>query len=164
MEHVAPEDSFEQLFQLDAGCGTVYIEHTFGHRGLRGHGDWRVIMTATLANTVNGTARTTLRPGAGTTRVRGAVPMARPEASGPSLNRPSVHQTTRPAVAASACRVLSPQARRAGIILRVKVATIGLVALVGLGASVAEVSSWSHPDPSVDYVAGDPAWAHVTSR
>ena len=122
-------------------------------------------MTATHAGTViSGSVRTTLRPVTGSRRAHGSVPLARPELGGPSAPRVARIGAVRPAPAASACRVVSPEVRRAGVVLRVKVATIALVALVGLGASAAEVSSWSNPDPAVDYVAGDPAWAHVSGR
>ena len=41
---------------------------------------------------------------------------------------------------------------------------VAVVALVGVGMSASEFSSWTQPDPAVDYVAGDPAWAHVSGR
>lgn len=133
-------------------------------------------MTATQAGTVSsgtvssgtvssGTVRTTLRPVPGVGRAHGSAPLARPELGGPSGTRAARSSVVRPGSAAvAACRVVWPEVRRAGVVLRVKVATIALVALVGLGASAAEISSWANPDPAVEYVAGDPAWAHVTGN
>ncbi len=121
-------------------------------------------MTATLAGTDSLHRRTALRPGAGSRSDRGVAPLARPELGGPSSSRSPRRGSGRHAAAAVACRVSSPVARREGLLLRVKVGAIALVALVGVGVSAAEVSSWANPDPAVDFVAGHPAWAHVTGR
>lgn len=55
------------------------------------------------------------------------------------------------------------EARRAGmgVWLRIKVFVAVALMVVGFGVSVAEMASWAHPDPAVEYVKGDPAWAHV---
>ena len=42
-----------------------------------------------------------------------------------------------------------------------KVVTAVALMVVGFGVSVAEMASWVHLDPAVEYVKGDPAWAHV---
>ncbi|WP_255621826.1 hypothetical protein [Tessaracoccus sp. OS52] len=41
---------------------------------------------------------------------------------------------------------------------------MSVVALLGVGVSTAEFASWSTPDPAVQFVQGDPAWAHVEGR
>ncbi len=48
--------------------------------------------------------------------------------------------------------------------LRLKVAAIATLGVVGMGVSVAEFASWSEVDPAVEVVHGDPAWAHVSGR
>ena len=121
-------------------------------------------MTATLASTDSLQRRTTLRPGPGSRSHRGVAPLARPELGGPSPSRSTRAGSGRRFATAAACRVSSPVDRREGLLLRVKVGAIALVALLGVGVSAAEVSSWAHPDPAVDFVAGHPAWAHVTGR
>ncbi len=54
-------------------------------------------------------------------------------------------------------------ARRAGmgLWLTVRVCVAVALMIVGFGVSVAEMASWAHPDPAVEYVKGDPAWVHV---
>ena len=116
-------------------------------------------MTATLAST----ARTSVVTGTGARRLRGAAPKARPELGGPSAT-PLVRSATRRPATAASCRVVSPTARRAGMLMKLKVSVVAVVALVGVGVSTAEFASWSQVDPAVEFVAGDPAWAHVTSR
>lgn len=120
-----------------------------------------------MANTLASTARTTrtiVTPGTGLPRVRGAAPLARPVLGGPAGSPVVVRMASRRPGTAAACRVMSPAARRAGLFMKVKVSMIAAVALMGMGASVAEFASWTQPDPSVEYVAGDPAWAHVEGR
>lgn len=119
-----------------------------------------------MANTLASTARTTrtiVTPGAGSPRVRGAAPMARPVLGSPTASPVVVRMVSR-RPGAAACRVVSPAARRAGLFMKIKVTMVAAVALMGMGASVAEFASWAQPDPSVEYVAGDPAWAHVDGR
>ena len=43
-----------------------------------------------------------------------------------------------------------------------KVAVVGLLAAVGVAVTAAQFVGMSQPDPAVQYVAGDPAWAHVS--
>mgnify|MGYP001429684020 CR=1 FL=1 len=38
----------------------------------------------------------------------------------------------------------------------------GLLAAVGVAMTAAQFVGMSQPDPAVQYVAGDPAWAHVS--
>ena len=47
-------------------------------------------------------------------------------------------------------------------LLAVKVAAVGLLAAVGVAVTAAQFVGTSQPDPAVQYVAGDPAWAHVS--
>lgn len=121
-------------------------------------------MTATLAGSSSHVVgRSTVRT-RGARRPHGSSPLARPVLGGPGA-APSRRRTEgRLDVSAASCRVASPGARRAGLVLKLKVIAVGLVALVGVGASAAEFVSWSQPDPAVDFVAGDPAWAHVSGR
>ena len=116
-------------------------------------------MTTTLAST----ARTSVNTGAGTRKQRGAAPQARPEFGGPTAT-PLARATTRRSAGVAACRVTSPTARRASLLLKLKVGVVAAVALVGVGVSTAEFATWTHADPAVEFVAGDPAWAHVTGR
>ncbi|RMB58915.1 hypothetical protein [Tessaracoccus antarcticus] len=118
-------------------------------------------MTTTLANTVRSTSRSSVPTTAGARTSRRPAPLARPEFGGPTAASPARTATRRPAVAAS-CHVTSPALRRAGLILKLKVAVVAAVALVGVGVSTAEFATWTQADPSVEFVAGDPAWAHVT--
>ncbi|MGV8845369.1 hypothetical protein [Tessaracoccus sp.] len=117
-------------------------------------------MATTLASTAR-TARTIVAPGTGSPRVRGAAPLARPVLGGPTAAPVVLRTASRRPGAVAACRVVSPATVRAGLLLKIKVAIVATVALVGMGASVAEFASWSQPDPSVEFVSGDPAWAHV---
>ncbi len=120
-------------------------------------------MTTTLASTARSSARTSVRTDAGVRTPSRTSPAARRVLRGP-LASPSAPRITGRTAAASSCRVISPADRREGLVLKFKVAAVAVVALVGLGVSAAELSSWTQPDPAVDYVAGDPAWAHVSGR
>ena len=119
-------------------------------------------MTVTLANTARSSARATIRTGAGV-RTRSTSPSARPRVAR-STTSPVFSRPAGRTAAASSCRVVIPAARRDALALRLKVAAVAVVALVGMGVSGAEFSSWADPDPAVDFVAGDPAWAHVSGR
>lgn len=120
-------------------------------------------MTATLAGTERSSARTSGTISTGTHRQRGSAPLARPQLA--RTRASSLARTaSRGSIHSSACHVTSPAALRAGLFLKVKVATVVVLALVGAGVSVAEFASWSEVDPAVEFVAGDPAWAHVTGR
>lgn len=57
--------------------------------------------------------------------------------------------------------VLAARRPRPGLWLTAKVVTAVALMVVGFGVSVAEMASWVHLDPAVEYVKGDPAWAHV---
>lgn len=47
--------------------------------------------------------------------------------------------------------------------LAVKVAVVGALVVAGSVVSAAQFVSNAQPDPATQYVAGDPAWAHVTA-
>lgn len=119
-------------------------------------------MTATLASTARSSARTTVRAGDGVRRPVNA-PVARPVLGAP-VSSPASPRIVGRTAAPSSCRVVSPVGRRDGLVLKLKVAAVAVVALVGVGVSGAEFSSWAQPDPAVDFVAGHPAWAHVSGR
>ena len=156
------ETRFEQLFHSNGFWGTVpHIEHTFGHRGLRDHSDWRVTMTATMASTARSSVRTSAPNGDGVRVPTRVSPTARPSQGGSVAPGRPVRLAGRSATASS-CRVVSPVARRSGLVLKLKVAAVAVVAVVSVALTAAEFSTWSQPDPAVDYVAGDAAWAHVT--
>lgn len=120
-------------------------------------------MTATLASTARSSARTTVRTGAGVRTSTRTSPTARPLRGGPTTS-PVAPRVVGRTAATSSCRVVSPAGRREALVLKLKVAAVAVVALVGVGVSTAEFASWAEPDPAVDYVAGDPAWAHVSGR
>lgn len=120
-------------------------------------------MTATMASTARSSARTTVRNGAGVRTPARISPSVRPSRGGPVGPAQSVRLAGRTAAMAS-CRVVSPAAPRGGLVLKLKVAAIAVVAVVSVGLSAAEFSTWTQPDPAFDHVAGDPAWAHVTGR
>lgn len=63
---------------------------------------------------------------------------------------------------AAACLVTARPRRQ--FALGLKVATVALLAVAGVGVSAAEFATWGTPDPAVEYVQGDPAWAHVEDR
>lgn len=46
--------------------------------------------------------------------------------------------------------------------LKIKVAAVGVLAIAGVAASASSFIAMAQPDPATGYVAGDPAWAHVT--
>ncbi|MGO1384201.1 MAG: hypothetical protein ACTHWA_00310 [Arachnia sp.] len=120
-------------------------------------------MTATLATTARAAERATARRGADVRTRSRTAPVSRPVLGTPGSSPVSQRITGRTATASS-CRVASPVAPREGLILKLKVVAVAAIALVAVGVSGAEFSSWSQPDPTVDFVAGDPAWAHVSAR
>ncbi len=61
----------------------------------------------------------------------------------------------------SSCQVARPAT--ASPLLALKVAFVGILAAVGLTLSAAQFVGMAQVDPATDYVAGDPAWAHVTA-
>lgn len=87
-------------------------------------------------------------------------------AARPDLRLPRVHPA-RPVApgrmgAVSSCATSRPAvAAPSGLWLRLKVATVGLLALAGVAASASSFVAMTQPDPARGYVAGDPAWAHV---
>ncbi|AQP51992.1 hypothetical protein [Tessaracoccus flavescens] len=96
---------------------------------------------------------------AGARRVVAASPAARPE-----LRLPQAHPV-RPLAAGRVAKVASCAAARRAVkpspLLVLKVAVVGLLALGGAVVSVGQLAADSTPDPAREYVAGDPAWAHV---
>lgn len=87
-------------------------------------------------------------------RVRGTV-------VGPRC-RPSRPVPARGVAGPVACRdIVRPAVAPVDLVLWVKVVLVTLVALLGLGSAALGFASWGTPDPSVTYVPGDPAWAHV---
>lgn len=99
------------------------------------------------------------------TRTEFAFPAARPQGAAP-LARPQRPVTPGRVGVASSCagvssaRAVAPVSR----LLRLKVAAVAAVALLGVGVSTAGFVSWSQPDPAVDVVVGDPGWSHVTGN
>ncbi|MDO5676643.1 MAG: hypothetical protein Q4G35_03935 [Propionibacteriaceae bacterium] len=93
-------------------------------------------------------------------RVVAVSPAVRPE-----LRLPQAHPARVPAPgrigSVASCAVSRPQARSPWMIA--KVVVVGVLAIVGGAVSTAQlVGDVISPDPSFEYVAGDPAWAHVT--
>lgn len=93
-------------------------------------------------------------------RIVTASPAARP-----GLQPPQAHpaRTAAPGriVRAASCRVSRPEPRSPW--LAVKVTVVAALAVLGGAVSVGElVGGVVSPDPVFGYVAGDPAWAHVT--
>lgn len=88
-------------------------------------------------------------------------------ASRPDLRLPEAHPA-RPVAPRGVGQVASCSAaglrRRpaGGVWVKVKVAVVGLLAVAGAAASVSSFVAMAQPDPAQGYVAGDPAWAHVT--
>lgn len=82
----------------------------------------------------------------------------------PDLRSPKAHPA-RPVSAgrvgsATSCVVDRPEPK-ASPWLMLKVAAVGLIAVIG-GAVSVQGLVLAEPDPALEYVAGDPAWAHVT--
>ncbi len=50
----------------------------------------------------------------------------------------------------------------AGWLRRVKTGVVAALMLLGGATAAAEFASWAEPNPELEYVAGHPAWAHVT--
>ncbi|MFV0428469.1 MAG: hypothetical protein ACK5KO_03430 [Arachnia sp.] len=59
-----------------------------------------------------------------------------------------------------ACACVAAQ-RPGTIWSRVKVALAAGLMVAGAVAAIPGLAEWHEPDPAVDYVAGDPGWAHV---
>ncbi len=94
----------------------------------------------------------------GTTRVRHLTgPQARP--GQPARNGRSM----RPAGSVSRGRVAAcdvPRPRRPWWV-RVKMAVFALLTTLSFAVATPHLLAMTQPDPAVDPVAGDPAWAHV---
>lgn len=88
-------------------------------------------------------------------------PVARPD-----LRLLQRHPARRPAAGrvgrVSSCAPVAPQ-RAHSPWLAVKLAAVSLLTVVGGAVSVSQLTAGAMtPSPAVEFVAGDPAWAHVT--
>lgn len=98
-------------------------------------------------------------------RIAGRQIVVGSPAARPAVRLPRAHPA-RPAApgaisAVKSCAVGAPEPRSPWLAL--KVAAVSVLAVVGGAVSVAQfVGGATAPDPAVQYVAGDPAWAHVT--
>lgn len=97
---------------------------------------------------------------AGARRVVTVSPAGRPELAGP-LARPARPAAPGRVGTVSSCQVARPAT--ASPLLALKVAFVGILAAVGLTLSAAQFVGMAQVDPATDYVAGDPAWAHLTA-
>lgn len=61
--------------------------------------------------------------------------------------------------AVSSCRVARPAPSP---LLALKVIAVGLLTCVGVAVSVTQFVAMAEAEPAGGYVAGDPAWAHVS--
>lgn len=94
-------------------------------------------------------------------RVVATSPVARPAVHLPQA-RPARQAAPGRAAAVASCAVVRPAAARSPW-LAVKVAAVSVLAVLGGAVSVTQlVGDAIHPDPAVEYVAGDPGWVHVT--
>ena len=96
---------------------------------------------------------------AGARRVVTAAPSGRSAQVGPQAHPARPVAPGRVGAVAS-CQVSRPA--RVSPLLAVKVAAVGLLAAVGVAVTGAQFVNMAQPDPTVRYVAGDPAWAHVS--
>lgn len=104
----------------------------------------------------------TITTPAGTGARRGAWTASPRTAARTPLARPVRGLTPGHTRTTASCSLVVPAARpRVDIVTGLKVSLVAVVALVGAVASGVEFASWAEPDPAVEYVAGDPAWAHV---
>ena len=62
-------------------------------------------------------------------------------------------------VQVASCAVARPVVRSRWVVL--KVAVVSVLAVLGSAVSVSQLVANATPDPAREYVAGDPAWAHV---
>ena len=95
----------------------------------------------------------------GARRLVTVSPAGRPGAAGPQAH-PSRPIAPGRVGAVASCHVSRPAP--VSPLLAMKVAVVGLLAAVGVAVTAAQVVGMSQPDPAVQYVAGDPAWAHVS--
>lgn len=103
------------------------------------------------------TAAVRYHVGAPSRRPVTTAPAARPDLRVP-LGRPASLPAPGRRASVASCAVASPEPRQRW--LAVKVIAVSLLALAGGAVSVAQLAS-TGPDPAFEYVAGDPAWAHV---
>lgn len=95
----------------------------------------------------------------GARRLVTVSPAGRPGPGGPQAHPSRAISPGRVGAVAS-CRVSRPAP--VSRLLAVKVAAVGLLAAVGVAVTASQFVGVSQPDPAVQYVAGDPAWAHVS--
>lgn len=95
----------------------------------------------------------------GTRRVVKTAPLARPQLRAPQAHPARYAAPGRSAAVASCAHVTQPVKRSPW--LAVKMVAVGLLAAVGTTVSVQQFVAMGEPNPAVEYVAGDPAWAHV---
>ena len=98
---------------------------------------------------------------AGARRLVTVSPAGRPGPGGPQAHPSRAISPGRVGAVAS-CQVSRPAP--VPLLLAVKVAAVGLLAAVGVAVSAGQFVEMSRPDPATQYVAGDPAWAHVAPR
>ena len=96
----------------------------------------------------------------GSRRVVQVAPGGRPDLRLPQARPDRAPQPGRVGVSVSSCSVAAP-APKVSPLLALKVAGVGVLALIGAVVSVQNLA-FAEPDPAQQYVAGDPAWAHVT--
>ena len=86
-------------------------------------------------------------------------PVARPGFQSPQAHPRRPEPVVRRAQVASCVVQRSP---RVSPWVAIKLAVVAALAVTGGVVSVAQLAADATPDPSLSYVAGDPAWAHVT--
>ena len=99
------------------------------------------------------------RASVGTRRLVETRPAGRPALRSPQA-RPSRALTPGRVGVATSCAAVARPAK-ASRWLSVKVAAVALIAVVGASVSAQEFIAMAEPNPSAEFVAGDPAWAHV---
>lgn len=100
--------------------------------------------------------------GAGSRRSVAVSPASRPDLR-LLLARPRRRVAPGRVGAVTSCVAARPAVRAPW--LRWKVAAVGALVVFGTAVAVPQYVAMldtSHPDPALGYVAGDPAWAHVT--
>jgi len=96
---------------------------------------------------------------AGARRVVAVSPAGRPE-----LRLAQAHpgRGVRPGCVSRASSCSVDRRGRGSVLLSLKVAAVALLAVAGGVVSVSQLVADAVAEPSGGYVAGDPAWAHVT--
>lgn len=95
----------------------------------------------------------------GARRIVGTSPVVRPQLRSPQAHPDRQFAAGRSAAAVSCVGVTRPVERSPWLTL--KVVAVGLLAAVGATVSVQQFVAMGEPNPATEYVAGDPAWAHV---